>query len=279
MAGQRGASANPGLIARQAAQQGAATQQNAVGQSATLQAQQQIAAQKELQAQQQLMANTNLQQQGYSNQLFGTAAGAQNAQNANQITNYNDAQSINAGVAGQNAQAKQGLFGGVLGGIGAALALSEGGEVDKIGDSPDQASKFAPINTGSQTVKETKSSPAPSSGPGALQQGSQSFIEGITSSLGFAKGGMVNLPPHLHAVAQIYHGHKMSPVRNMESGGAVPGKAPVKNNSPKNDKIPALLSAKEIVLPRSITTHPNAPQKAAEFVQAVLNKRRMGGKK
>src|ERR1043165_2497619 len=40
MASQRGASANPALLARLAAQQGAGIQQNAVGQAATLQAQQ-----------------------------------------------------------------------------------------------------------------------------------------------------------------------------------------------------------------------------------------------
>jgi hypothetical protein len=42
MASQRGAGANPALLARQAAQQGAATQQQAVGQGATLQSQQQL---------------------------------------------------------------------------------------------------------------------------------------------------------------------------------------------------------------------------------------------
>ena len=45
MASQRGAGANPGQLATQAAQTGAQTQQNAIGQSATLQAQQQLAAQ------------------------------------------------------------------------------------------------------------------------------------------------------------------------------------------------------------------------------------------
>lgn len=44
MAGQRGAGANAGLLARQIAQQGAANQQNAIGQMAALQAQQQLGA-------------------------------------------------------------------------------------------------------------------------------------------------------------------------------------------------------------------------------------------
>lgn len=53
-------------------------------------------------------------------------------------------------------------------------------------------------------------------------------------------------------------------------------KAKVKDNSYANDKVPALLSEGEIVIPRSITTHPMAPHMAAQFVQAVLNKRKMG---
>lgn len=48
LAGQRGASANAGLIGRQAAMQGAGIQQQAAGQSALMQAQQQLAAQGQL---------------------------------------------------------------------------------------------------------------------------------------------------------------------------------------------------------------------------------------
>jgi hypothetical protein len=42
MAGQRGSGANAGLMARQAAQQGAANQQNSAGQAATMQANQSL---------------------------------------------------------------------------------------------------------------------------------------------------------------------------------------------------------------------------------------------
>lgn len=99
MAGQRGASANPALIARQAAQQGANTQQQAVGQGATMQANQSLNALGQLgglanqQAQQQIegtgavtSANQAQQQQllgaqqGYNNNL----AGMQNGQTSNQ---------------------------------------------------------------------------------------------------------------------------------------------------------------------------------------------------
>ncbi len=70
MAGQRGAGANVGLLARQAAQQGAATQQQAVGQAATMQANQQLAGLQGLAGQQQAMGNTQ-QQMGTTNMGMG----------------------------------------------------------------------------------------------------------------------------------------------------------------------------------------------------------------
>lgn len=89
MAGQRGAGANVGLLARQAAQQGANTQQQAVGQAATLQANQQIAGMQGLGAQQAAMGQTNQlmgglgaglvgQTQAGIGQLYGQGAGAVN---------------------------------------------------------------------------------------------------------------------------------------------------------------------------------------------------------
>lgn len=52
-------------------------------------------------------------------------------------------------------------------------------------------------------------------------------------------------------------------------GGVVPGYAEGGDN-PSNDTVPALLSPGEIVLPRSVTTHENAPTKAKTFVEALL---------
>jgi len=59
----------------------------------------------------------------------------------------------------------------------------------------------------------------------------------------------------------------------MGMGGMVPGRAEVSGDSIENDKVPAVLSPKEIVLPRSVTMDKNAPEKASKFVQAVLAKR------
>src|SRR5882672_3276711 len=64
MAGQRGVGNNPGLAARNIANQGAAIQQQATGQAALQRAQQQLAAQQQLQAQQGQMAGLASQQVG-----------------------------------------------------------------------------------------------------------------------------------------------------------------------------------------------------------------------
>lgn len=140
MAGQRGGSANAGLIARQAANLGANTQQQAAGQAATLRAQQQLAAQQQLQQQQANMAGLANQQvgqqanalggynsavQGQQGQLLNSI-GAQNNANVGMQSNINSA---NSGVAQQNAKSQAGLLGGALSGLGSIIGLAEGGQV------------------------------------------------------------------------------------------------------------------------------------------------------
>lgn len=58
----------------------------------------------------------------------------------------------------------------------------------------------------------------------------------------------------------------------MAQGGPVPGKAKFPGNNIKNDTVPSVLSADEIVLPRSVTMAPNAPDMAREFVQKLKAK-------
>lgn len=108
---------NPALAARLGSNVAANENQRASLGSALLQQQQQIAAQNQLSNLYNQMYQGNL---GYQGLLAG---GAQNAQG------------LNAGVAGQNAQTQghygSQAFGGLLNGIGGATALlSEGGKVD-----------------------------------------------------------------------------------------------------------------------------------------------------
>lgn len=57
-------------------------------------------------------------------------------------------------------------------------------------------------------------------------------------------------------------------------GGLVNGKAPVPGDSYANDKVHALVSPGEVILPRSVVNSEDAPEKAKAFLQAIIAKRR-----
>ncbi len=128
MAGQRGSSANAGLMARQAAQQGANIQQQAVGQGATMQAQQSQAAINSMagiagqQVGQQANAITGYNQaaQAEQGQLLGAIANQNNANVAMQSNMNNN----NATIANTNAQAQNKMGSGMLGSLGKVAAVA-----------------------------------------------------------------------------------------------------------------------------------------------------------
>ncbi len=341
MAGARGASSNVGLIARQAAEQGAGTQQQAAGQAATLGAQQQIAAQQEL-------GNLSAQQISQTGQAVNNQSASQQAeqnilQQANTATNNNavnmqsNINNVNAGVAAGN----QGMAGKIIGGIaGAASSLfAKGGEVAHY----DGGGQVAPPDP--QKARDMSA--------GATKGGSLSDMwEGITNPK-WAKGGEIGASP-LTVQPSIGTGSAGSFVGNwlqnggqspassapqlaalpgpqdlsplweteegedkeekpkptlaggpmdqggqqgdgtmmaakggavckscgglMEHGGKVKAKKPdqkavKKGNSYSNDRIPAMLSQGEIVLPRSVTQSSDPVSNAAKFVQATLAKK------
>lgn len=185
-------------------------------------------------------ATMNAQQQlaaeGTLGSLYGQIGGQTLAQQQTINGATNSANAINAGVASQNTQTSGQLIGGAMQGAGAFAGMK---------------------------------------------------------AAAAAYGG--EIPDHLKSVSRIYHPHmslesskkgassggpKMAPASLMKSGGKVSAsgkseRAVVKGDSPKNDKIPAILSSGEIVIPRHITMGKNAPDKAAAFVQATLNKRKM----
>lgn len=160
MAGQRGASQNVGLMARQNAQQGAQIQQQAAGQGASMQAQQALGAI----GQAGQMANTMASNQiGQTNANVASQQGEQNTlQGANTANNAVQGQLANTTMQGQ-----QGLLGGVMNSAGAASGLfASGGPVDMSSQGAfGPQSMFAQALSGSSSAAQVPS--FGSSNPGA----------------------------------------------------------------------------------------------------------------
>ena len=153
LASQQGAGTNAGLIGEQIARNSAANQQNAVGQAATLSAEQQIAAQQQATnlAATQVNQGANAfqaqsqQQQNEQNILQGANSGTNNAN----VSAQGSLNNLNASIAGQNASTNANLLGGLaaggssaistiapVAGVASVLGLAKGGivKMDKGGN-------------------------------------------------------------------------------------------------------------------------------------------------
>lgn len=254
MASQRGASANPALMARQAAEQGAQTQQQAVGQAATLGAQQQLGAQSQLGSTLNNIANQGLQGQSI-------LQGAQSAQNNAINQGSLGAQNINAQISEGNQHASNGLLGGIMGGASSAVSslLYKGGKVKNY-DSGGQVNDDIGIeNLGQAQVPALP----PDQDTNDFQSSSGSKGDGGSGGGGAGIAGLLAL---------LSKGGNVPFSKGLLQGGTVDGKATVKGDSVKNDTVPTMLSPGEEVLPRSVTTAKDAPEKAKEFVKHLQKK-------
>lgn len=279
MAGQRGVGANPGLIARQIANQGAGIQQNAVGQAATMQAQQQLGALGQLGG----LASQQVGQQQQATGLFGQLAGNQQAQllNANQGAN-----AINAGVANNNANNTSKTIGGLFNGIGGALAGRGGATPAGGATTLAGGSEAGGLGAGTMLVAEggkIVGAPNPKIAAVAPQDRFSSKI----------------LEPHVQHIAQIYHPEKfagggqvqalVSPgevylppekakavakddKNPIKEGEKIPGKPKVKGNSYANDTVPKKLESGGVVIPNSIMQSDDPVGNASEFVRKLMEK-------
>lgn len=266
MAGQRGAGANTGLIARQAAQQGANTQQQAIGQGATLQAQQSLGALGQMggiagqQVGQQAGALQNLNQFGLANQ--GQLLGATGTQTGNQ------------NVANQQ---NNNMIGGLLNGAGAAIGALGGGKSPVDDGSPVGA--IGHSATGSTTSSMPGDSGVALAAGGAV--GPSSFVG---RHLKMAHGGKVPAmvsPQERYLspaeVQKVASGKKSS----IAAGEKIPGKPKVGGsvNDYSNDTVPKTLNKGGIVIPRSVTQGADPHAAAAKFVAAILAKQGVSAKK
>ncbi len=243
MASQRGTGSNAGLIARNAARQGAEIQQGAAGQAAVNRQQQQLGAESGLAS---TYGNIG-QEQG---QNLATLEGAQGAQNAAVSGATNESNKLNTDITNQNNKTTMSMISGAAQALGA-----EGGKIDESGfDSTKDYSAELPDH---------------------LKHISQLYHSHMSHN--YAKGGKVKalvspgekiLEPK--DVKKFAEG-KGSP---MELGKTVPGKpkVPGAKNDYANDTVPADLKVNSIVVPRSETKSKNPVKDSADFVQAVIEK-------
>lgn len=312
-AGQRGAGANAGLLARESAQQGAATQQQAVGQAATLQAQQQLAAEQNLQnlSSSQIGQGTaavqgqNNAQQNEQNVLQGANTAFNNAQ-VGQQSNINN---VNAAVATQNSNNSGGLFGDLAGGISSALGsiFAHGGEVKK----DKQQVEMKPMVRAPMKMAEGGLAVAPTSGP-------QSYVGQWLNSTSNTQGPQIAAPLNVDTSFHDPFAKVKSPIgappesllkgfnpadagtigeagaadlpgiieggaeiaalaykggKLMKQGGDVPGKAKVNHDSIKNDTVPAVLSPGEVVIDKDTLNDKGTVGQMARAVAAHIAKR------
>lgn len=236
-AGQRGAGQNVGLIARQAGQQGAATQQNAIGQGAALQAQQSLGALGQAGS----LANTQAGQQiGQTN--ANTAAqlgqqqnllGAQGNYNNTSVSSQSNLNNANAGLANTAMQGTAGL----IGGLGAAAITPAQGAA--------QGGKIEPVSFAGKHFAMAKGGNVP-----VILSPGEKYLN----------------PDQAQMIAQ----DKSKAPQVLSGAKKVPGKAPVKGDSKKNDIFPTKVEVGGVVVPR---TKVNVPADAARFIEAALSKK------
>ncbi len=210
MAGQRGAGANVGLMARQAAQQGAGIQQQAVGQGATMQANQSLGAIGQMGAQQQAMAGTQGQIAGIGAGLtaaqqaaiaaqYGQGATATGMQQAGiesqfghgttQIGQQQQALGANAGIAGQ--QVGQQI--GATNAVSAAQQGEQGQLLGAIGQSNTaNVAQQGNVNTANAGIAGAKIA-GQNDMAGGLLQGAGVGGKLVGAVLGGAQGGYVHM--------------------------------------------------------------------------------------
>jgi hypothetical protein len=177
------------------------------------------------------------------------------------------------------------------------LGYDEGGEVDE-GDytsssassGPSIAAASAAPSGGANYGQDTNGGKSGGSGGGG---GGAAGLLALLAEGGYvekylnrAKGGKVPPPAGKQVPAMVSPGERyLSPsdvkkvmagkANPMQVGTTIPGKAVVKDDSLKNDTVKKTLQAGGLVIPRHITEHPMAHEKALSFIHASMAKKGM----
>ncbi len=244
-------------------------------------------------------------------QTLNQATGFENAQLAQQAQDINaqvaaqnaalkqGAQQINAGIAGQNSAGMQSMIGGGLGAAGTAIAglLNQGGEVPSHivpnyggergmsvpgyasgGSIPYEQSILRFVREGQTGIPQFPSGDMSTGMSSAMQSLLSKGPAAPPSTGSFPNSPLMGTLPIGSPNASPWPGAAPLMAGGGDVAGAVPGKAEVDGDSPKNDKVPIEASPGEIVLPRSVALAPDAPERAARFVAAIRAKHRFAGR-
>ena len=259
IAGQRGASQNTGLAARNAAMAGANIQQNAAGQAAQNRLAQQLAAQGQL-------GGVLGTQGSLANQNYGVAQQA--------VTNAN---TTGANMAAQNAAANQGLIGGVANVGQRLLGLADGGTTTQPSTIFGSGSGWgAGSNFGFNFTTGKKPGTKPTTG--ITSDPTNANITGTNNQIGAAAMPVTagdSMDPNMMHAAQgggiprtMNNGALPFVPIDLRKGGKIQARAPqeraqVTGNSETNDKIPAMVSEGETVIDRETMQDPGPAGKMA----------------
>ncbi len=150
--------------------------------------------------------------------------------------------------------------------IGNVKKMDDGGTVSS--DSSNSSNNDQGSNNQQQTGGEML-------GNTGTQEAREAVAHGV---LGYSNGGLLDFLVKGGNVENHYHTYFKGNNKLMDNGGKVAAdnfkeKAKISGDSLKNDKVPAMLSEGEIVIPRHITMGANAPARAAQFVANELKKR------
>lgn len=260
--------------------------QQAQSQVAQQQAQQAaLAAQANQQAQQQIAGTGAYTQatQGQQGQMLG-AMGAQNQANVSSQGNINTA---NAALATKTMEGQQGMIGGLMQGAGQAAAMmADGGAVDvEQPKPPSPSSSFGQfLSSWGQGMNNQTEDQNAMSAMGAQSAGGRSMNKGATALASALSKFKPSSAPQGGTGTSATAPVAMAPVGMLSNGGLADHgghvaantfsqKAVKRGNSYANDKIPAMLSEGEIVIPRTVTQSSDPVRGAADFVAKVMAKR------
>lgn len=288
------------LVAQQQAQQQAIAGQAAQQVGQTQAAQAAAAQQANAVAGQQIGATTaNTQANQSEQQILQNALAAKNQASVSSQGNVNAG---NAAMANTQMQGQQALIGGALNSAGSAMGMpkakgglierpekmADGGQVPAQVDGPQSSFGKFLQGWGTQIIspsstQDMSSGQMPSSGPSALQKGASNFGKALASKMktpttSASPSTAFTGPDSTDSVGMGAKGG-MAKKSDYRSGGNVKAKnvnqkAVKSGNSYDNDKIPALLSEGEVVIPRSVIQGKDPARGAAEFVARALAKRR-----